>query len=720
LGHQLEAAKAVLLDGFQRWLSPLREIREKIQSQTHPAGGERRVDIFVACDAIELLRLPWEGWQLAPEGVPPDTIRLARIPMATREKTVAPDKPLRQRKARILVILGDNTGLDLERDKQAVCGLEPLAEVTLFDWQAREKTTNLKAALAGEIADERGWDALFFMGHSGEMTTGDGQLAIAPDTFVSIQEIKDYLTTARKRGLQFCLFNSCSGLNIANRLANLGLQAVVMREPVHDGVAHVFLQQFCQHLAKQEDVHDALLAACWYLRSHEQFTYPSAHIIPSFFSPPNAEPFRLQPFGWQSWLRQWLPATRREARREAIALGSVLLLSLMVPVQELLLDTRTLVQAVYRNTTKQLPQDQPPPVLLIAIDRESINRAGTEIDGFQATPMDREYLAQLVTRLADLGAKTVGIDYLLDTQEPKQERLARSLRSAVEEVGTWLVLAIRESKNIRVFPPLAEASWSLRGDIDLLTWYVEFPEEATCETTCPFAYLLALSHTINRGNSQPKPLQPQLNNQGDFQQTIHHFLQENPAQKQVIASLAQQVQSPLDLRTILDFSIPPEQAYEKKPAFEFLKSTFPHIQQQVAIVAAGGYDGADDTFSMPLALRYWCGVEREQTCSEFFTGGEAHAYMVHHLLSEHQVILIPDWWGILLAALLGKGTMLMLLKQKQARRNRWGRGLVGATALYGWISLQLYISLLVSMPWFFPSVIFWVYILPVLRKESHA
>ncbi|NER19884.1 MAG: hypothetical protein F6J96_03960 [Symploca sp. SIO1C2] len=107
-------------------------------------------------------------------------------------------------------------------------------------------------------------------------------------------------------------------------------------------------------------------------------------------------------------------------------------------------------------------------------------------------------------------------------------------------------------------------------------------------------------------------------------------------------------------------------------------------------------------------------------CHGVFTGGEAHAYMVHHLLFPHQVRVIPHWWVIGIAALLGKGATLLLLQQPQQQRRRLGQRLVIATAISGIVSLQVYISNLLLIPWLLPSVVFIVYLTPVLKKKIHA
>jgi hypothetical protein len=601
--------------------------------------------------------------------------------------------------------------------------LKSIADIHRIQWQPDDDVVQTKHKIAADISDKQGWDVLFFAGHSDETCTG-GRLAIAPNLFLSISELEDYLIEARENGLQLAVFNSCSGLPIATKLVELGMQVVVMREPIPDRAAQIFLKQFCQQLAARNDAHDALQHASNYLQSNEQFACPSTYLIPSFFSPAHTVPLRI-PSRWEQW-QQWLPN-----RQEAIALFTILLFSSMFPVQEALLNLRTLIQFLYRDTTKQLPHSVTSPVLLIAIDRDSINRADEEMEGFRSKPIDRRYLAQLVKRLSDLKAKVIGIDYLLDTQEPGTEKLAESIQSTLKQQETWFVFAINEQDRWKVTKKIASSNWSLQGDMYLWNETVELPTDATCTKPCPFAYLLALAYTLNQQPPQANVPKPNWYSQVDFQQQVSRYLKQAQGQDKVIAPL-KRAYSPFGLRSIIDFSIPPNRAYKRIPAWKFLKLTFPNpelqqaIEQQVVIIAAGGYtdytDIEADNFPVPLAVKYWCHsrhwqAQKKADCPKVFTGGETHAYMVHHLLLSHRVVLIPGFWMIVIAAILGKGTTLALLKQKHQQRRQQVLVLVGATTAYGLVGLQLFISAGISIPWFFPSVLFWTYILPVLRQK---
>ncbi|NEP01672.1 MAG: CHASE2 domain-containing protein [Symploca sp. SIO2E9] len=743
-GHELEEARAKLLDTFQRWLAQLPEIREKIQNKIHTIaqnisqseekeGTHPTVDIFIACNSIDLERLPWEAWQLVPEDIPSEILpteilRFARIPIATRQEYVESHPHLRSGKPRILVILGDNTGLDLDEDKQTVKVLKRVAQLKFFDWQQKEGVENLKEALAKEIADERGWDALFFMGHSEETEVTDGELAIAPNTYVSIAQIKEYLTTAKEYGLRFCLFNSCDGLQIANRLADLGLQVVVMREPIHDDVAHVFLRQFCQELARHEDVHNAMLTACWHLQHVEKLLYPSAYLIPSFFSPYGVEPFRFKRWGWRKILLPWIPTSR-----ETIALGVLLILSTMVPVQDKLFDLRTWIQAIYRDKTQNLlpPESQPvlpesQPVLLVGIDPASLREEG--IESPKINPMDRTYIAKLVKQLSKPEARVIGINYLFDILQKEDDlTLFQSITEAVKNHHTWFVFASEKQEHghrAKVTPSIASNKWSLQGDITLTiepSWELILPRNANCEDDCPFGYQLAQAQRLNKVSRSLDSPQPQLNSLNDLQNQVTKFLRNKQDDKIIPLT---QADIPLGLQPIIDFSIPPEHVYKYISAWKLFDQelALEKLDQKIIMIAAGGYDQADDNYSLPLAIRYWHSIRNSNDINferRSFTGSEAHAYMIHHILSQHVVVLVPTFWIFPIAAILGK--VINLMRQKQNWQQQKMRiGLIIFTLVYGVVCLQIYISVHFLIPWLLPSVTFEIFALSLFGKKAHA
>jgi hypothetical protein len=740
---KLVEAEAKLLSEFHRWLrSPeLYEIRteiaraakhlaERVTAEPQPSSG--CVDVFLTCNPIELERFPWEAWEIGREYTGAISIRFVRTPANIRAEKPPERQKFRGGKTRILAILGDETGLNFQAERQALRALVSVAEVQFIGWQPGKAIAELKAQICEALVDERGWDVLFFAGHSNETALTGGELAIAPGTSLFVSEIAPQLHLARARGLKFALFNSCNGLSIAASLIDLGLsQVAVMREPIHNQVAQAFLVRFLQVLAESQDVGDALLAASQYLKLEKNLTYPSAYLVPSLFCHPDSLLFRIEPRGLKQWLNQWLPT-----RREAIAVGALVLLSLFPDLSDFLLDKRIFVQAVYRDLTGQFPLKITPPVLLVQIDEESLNKAGIG----ERELMDRDYLAQIINKLSVLDAKIVGIDYILDSPQPGDPLLSQSIRTAIARKGIWLVLAaeLKEGREVGVSEQagLASPHSTIQGYTNASPQYVRLPEPNECPQTCPFAYLLAIISALKQEAAATDLPPPPLNSQSDFRTQLFKFLARGEGHNDTIAFLRQTKLHPTTLfaqyfsqkwwRPINDFSLPPDRVYDRIPAWKLLEEKAESLadyrfQQQVILIAPGGYREAPDNFSVPLAIAYQR-VKLELNAPginlEKFTGGEALAYMIHHFLTRRLVVPIPDLWALGIVAGLGKGATLVY--QKRARhRLRWAMGLASATAIYGLVALQLYISAAVLLPWFLPSAAFWIYVLPALRRKPH-
>ena len=731
--RQLVQAEAQLLAEFHRWLrgEELYAIRAKIGSESQNIGDNKPVSLFLTCSS-ELERLPWETWELGAEfGC---SVAIARSPINITNTTQKTSK--RRRKPRILAILGDDTGLDLKGDRKSLNALQQAAEIELVTWQPQQPAAAIKQQIQQALTDAQGWEVLFFAGHSNETAITGGELAIAPNIALSVSEIAPQLKTAKANGLQFALFNSCSGLSIANSLIDLGLsQVAVMREPIHNQVAQVFLIPFLQALTSYQNVHQALIAAEEYLKQKQNLTYPSAYMIPSLFCHPDAQLFQIEPWGWKQQLGKWLPT-----RKEAIALSAFAVISLLPSVQSFLLEGRVLVQSIYRDLTGQIPPETTPPVLLVQIDDESIREAGIK----DPHPMDRSYLANIVDHLTGLNAQVVGIDYLFDDhQQPDNDPiLAQSVRNAIAENDTWFIFAgiIKEGTEIGVSPKtgIADPNWSLQGYTNALPQYVKLPESTNCDDRCPFTYLLAIASGLHRESSTSSLPQPKLNSQEDFRTQVIDYLNQIQTDNNKLLFLQRASPHPFAkfaqswnrfwLRPIIDFSIPPDVVYDRLPAWQLVtepkKLTNNSFDRQITIIAPGGYPQAgvnpgEDNFSVPLAVAYWrTRFDLPSGHSHNFTGSEINAYMIHHLLTQRLVVPIPELWAIAVAALLGKGFTLLLPKHYYPSR-QWAMSLASVTAIFGLVGLQLYLTAGVLLPWLLPSATFLLYVWSSLRSKSH-
>ncbi|MEC4894502.1 MAG: CHASE2 domain-containing protein [Oscillatoria sp. PMC 1051.18] len=721
--NRAESAEKELLQKFQRWLGSqeLLEIRQKIQGAVEEKKVTKKlwktnddcIDLLITCDSPELTRLPWEAWKIVSNA----KIQISRTPLNGGNEAVFVE---RRGKPRILAIIAATSELNVNEDRRAVRSLNEVAQVEEVKFTLGENLDNFRQKLVEKLTDEIGWDVLIFAGHSDETMYTGGRLELAPGVTISLTEIEFQLMQAIARGLKVAIFNSCCGMSLAEESIRLGLhQVVAMREKISDRVAHAFLKQFCQSLAMHKDVQQSMQVACQYFEK-EKSAYPSAYLIPSLFRHPSpkAKLFRIEPLGFQRWWRNWKPT-----RKEAIALSTVLLLSLLFPVQDLLFDSRTLVQAIYRNRTQQLPQTTSP-IQLILIDQESINEAIAEFPDFETYPIDRRYLAELVNRLSNLNFKTVGINYEIYTQEPHQEQLTNALQTAVSEKETWFVFAVNEANKQKLLSATASPNWSLQGDLTFFNWDIPFPKDKNCFDTCPFTYWLALSLILNQDSSLTNLPQPFLENKTLFSDNIKEFLQQNQTINRINFN---QKYSTLGIRPIIDFSLPPNKVYTKISAWKLLKGdlSYPNSsEQQIAIVASGGYPDAEDNFSVPLAINYWCNLEKRkykkvEHCPQVFTGGEINSYITYHLVTPHQVTLIPNWYLIVIAAILGKWNNLLLQQLHPKNQKATIIKLTGLTILIGLVELQLYIYASILIPWLLPTFIYLYYLWLSIRRENN-
>ncbi len=718
---ELAQTEAKLLSEFHRWLrsGDLHEIRDAI---AHPNSTQSETDtteLFLTCEPIDIARLPWEAWEIGK--VQP--LRIARSPANIRAEA-SPRPTMRRGQLRILVIMGDDSGIEIKSDVEAIQqAFKGLGYVQVEGWQRGQDPLQVRDKIRDALIDPQGWDILFFSGHSDEAKVVGGEVLVAPQVSISIREIVHDLDVAKRNGLQFALFNSCAGLDIAETLVESGLsQVAIMREKIHNQVAQTFLVQFLEGLANYLDVHDALLKACQHLKLETHLTYPSAYLVPSFFRHPDAELFQLKPAGWKTWLKQLKPT-----KPESAVLGAAVLLSLLPPVHYWLMEQRVAVQATYRQLTGQLAEAAETPIVLIQIDDASLQAARIS----EPLPMDRSYLAELVTQATALDVQVLGIDYLLDRPRPGDAALNQALQQAVEQ-GVWPVLGTKRSHQgdwLSVWSEVADPAWSLQGDMWVPLWNVLplWPDDRPR----PLSYQLAIATQLQA------IMQPSLDGQQSLSSQVEAelrsemaYLEPNPARLHPLTKFSYRLRQRW-LQPLLDFSIPPEQVYQTIPAWQLLESPELVLQQlglesledAVVMIVAGGYDEAgvtvlaEDNFPTPSAIAYWRSQAGDP--NRGFTGGEAHAYMTHHFLTRHFVVPIPDLWMVLLAVLVGKALSLWLIPAMVQQPRRVMLLLLAGLVGYGLVSLQLYVMAEILLPWLLPTVVIWPYVVLKLRRLNH-
>lgn len=235
------------------------------------------VRFIIQTEDNQLRKLPWHTWRFFRD------YRLAEVslsPLNFEPKTIARNQA---KQVRILAILGDSTGIDVKADEHLLKNL-PNAEIVFLVEPDRQKVTEY-------LWDKQGWDILFFAGHSLTQESGDsGQIYVNQNESLTIAQLKNALTEAIERGLQLAIFNSCDGLGLARQLTDLYIPlTIVMREPVPDRVAQVFLKYFLSEFADGQSFDVAVRKARERLQGIEG-EFPGASWLPVIFQNPAQTP----------------------------------------------------------------------------------------------------------------------------------------------------------------------------------------------------------------------------------------------------------------------------------------------------------------------------------------------------------------------------------------------------------------------------------------------
>jgi CHASE2 domain-containing sensor protein len=681
-----------LINALRDWLRG-RELFEIRQALT-AAQGSASINLLVQCqddpNSLEtaadfsLAKLPWECWgQELSDRAPIQVLR------TTSQRPVIVKRSRRSR-LRILAIFGDDTGLDFQAERAAIeAKLKPIAYIQFEGYNISPKAadTNLKTQIRQAIEDPRGWDILFFAGHSDDEL--GGEVLLAPGYSALISEFEDVLKTARDRGLQFALFNSCRGCAIADRLIAYGLShVVVMRERVTNQVAQVFFLEFADRLANLQDVQTAALGAAKALaiRSQERYQHPSAYLVPSVYAYLGVQPLKPPPFNWRV-----LGSLLTPTRREVIVLAALAIVSSQTAIQYPLIDARQATQAVYRQVAEVLGDkvngkaSAAPPILLVNLDDDSLQAANASKD-----PIDRGYLAKLMQKTNDLKIRVVGVDYVLKDPMPDRAAIAKAVatnpgRFVFGASATW---GVADSETV---PP----DIRIDGDIGV-----------NDRSSLPLQYPVFLARTIGDPTTiKSSPAQPHAFAQQLLcrdQQKAQNCRSADPkAYYSPITELSRWVGAQW-LNPWIDYSIPPGQVYRSVSAQQFLQQSA-QSQKIVLLVPSPEFD----PFKTPMPLK--------NGQPEGMSGGQIHAYTLYNLMNRGLIVPIPDLW---IVGIVGIGSKLLAFwlqqrprEQAITRRGWWVMlGLVPLVAYL--ISLQTYIGLGIAIPVLFPLLAYFSYLLP--------
>ncbi|MBD1843923.1 pentapeptide repeat-containing protein [Cyanobacteria bacterium FACHB-63] len=260
-----------------RWLNSelFRSVKETLLEQLIPSES---IQIILQTEDYQLRQMPLQLWDFF-DRYPKSEITLSTIAYQSIDSSASScleDAP----QVKILAVLGDSTGIDLEQD-QALLKQLPNADVTFLVEPQRQ-------ALNDQLWTQA-WDILFFAGHSSSHADANtGHLFLNRTEPLTIPELKHGLRHAIAQGLKLAIFNSCDGLGLATDLADLHLpHLIVMREPVPDRVAQEFLKHFLAAFAAGKPLYRSMREARERLQGLED-QFPCATWLPVLCQNPAA------------------------------------------------------------------------------------------------------------------------------------------------------------------------------------------------------------------------------------------------------------------------------------------------------------------------------------------------------------------------------------------------------------------------------------------------
>ncbi len=377
----------VLTECLQSWLNS-EEFRCINNTLREELKRDEAIRVLIRTDNSELHRIPWHLWDFF------DRYSLAEFAL-TAIASETPPKPPRKPRVRVLAILGNSSGIDIQLDRQLLENLPNAETVFLVEPQRKELNDYLWQQ----------WDILFFAGHS-ETADDTGRIYINKFDSLTITELEYGLKRAIEQGLQLAIFNSCDGLGLAWQLTSLNIpQMIVMREPVPDEVAQEFLKHFLKAFSGGKSLYLASREAREKLQGLED-KFPNATWLPVIFQNP-----RVVPLTWKE-----LGTQKTEFKRHFLTL---LVVSVLITVSVMGVRYWGMLQPWELQAYDHLMQLRPasessdPRLLIVTVDEADIhyqNQNGMIGRG----SLSDQALAQLLQKLEKYQPTTIGIDIYRD------------------------------------------------------------------------------------------------------------------------------------------------------------------------------------------------------------------------------------------------------------------------------------------------------------------
>jgi len=401
---------------LNHWLKSISfiPIREKWLEKLLPSDD---LQVLIQTQDNQLQKLPWHLWDIL-ERYP--QVEIALSP-PNYDRIIRDVKPTNT--VKILAILGNSTGIDIETDKQLLTRL-PNADIQFMVEPSRSELT--------EQLWEQNWQILFFAGHSSSQENGEtGRIYINQHDSLTISQLKYALKKAVDNGLKLAIFNSCDGLGLATEFADLQIPyLIVMREIVPDKVAQEFLKSFLKAFVNGDRLYKALREARERLQGLED-KFPCASWLPTIYQH-QAE----VPFTWQSRIAVNTKRNNLKKRGLITIASSLIVTSLVVGMRFLGLLQAPELQAFDQMMKLRPSEGIDQRLLLITIDDNDVEaqrQRGEELKGVSLSDKSLERLLGILQRYKP---SVIGLDIYRDfNTNPQLQGLISKLKNTDNLIG---------------------------------------------------------------------------------------------------------------------------------------------------------------------------------------------------------------------------------------------------------------------------------------------
>ncbi|WGV25562.1 CHASE2 domain-containing protein [Halotia branconii] len=398
------------------------------------------IRVIFETNITSLHRLPWQLWDFF-ENYPKAELALSNHEYASPQVV----RKSSTNRVKILAILGNSVGIDIDKDRSWLQGLTDTQTTFLVQPTRKELDEQLW---------NQSWDILFFAGHSTSIADGEtGKIYINPTESLTIYQFKNALKTAITNGLKLAIFNSCDGIGLARNLADLNIpQMIVMREGVPDLVAQEFLKNFLVAFALNKPFYLAVREARERLQGLEN-DFPCASWLPVIYQNPTTVPTT-----WQE-LRGGLSDTKARDEvstqstiltaksKSAIVtrkgkLWTVLLSTAIVTLSTIGLRYLGVFEKAELQTFDQMlllrtKEDLDPRLLVVEVTEKDIQSRQETTKGIKS--ISDSTLAQLLNKLQKYQPRVIGLDIYRDFADPLRLRpfpVKDAARSLLPRSGT--------------------------------------------------------------------------------------------------------------------------------------------------------------------------------------------------------------------------------------------------------------------------------------------